>query len=330
MNEKNFSNSSINCYADCEAKYKFRYIDKLESCQPPNVHLLFGTMAHEVLCKAGNLRDASSDKVLLPGDYFPVIPSEVLYPELKDAFNITSWNNYFMPVIKQIAKYEQELCDSMEEPYEILREHKISVSADEIEQVSGDAGLLGIIDLLILGKNSAIIIDYKFSKSKKTQFDFDLGSQLPLYSYFVHKKYNIPLRNIRVGYIDINKTQYDMPAVLKNGTLSRSKSQNTSQEYYLLAVKEIHGDDPYYNCDEGGYYYDIYCELALNKPAYLNVQYLDNDVYNGTMSAIFDTMESINAHNIHNIPYAKKFDSYSCPTCEYVKYCKKWMYIEKE
>lgn len=323
----NYSNSSINCFADCEAKYKYRYIDKLESCQPPSIHLIFGAMAHEVLYKAGQLRDMSADKVLTKDDYISVIPSECLYPELKDAFNITSWNNYFVPVIKQTALYEKQLCDSMEEPYEIKREHKITVN-----NIPGMlSGILGIIDLLILGKDSAIIVDYKFSKSKKTQYDFDLGSQLPLYAYLVHKTYGIPVRNIQVAYIDINKTQFDMPVVLKNGTLSRSKSQNTSQEYYKAAVEAIHKDDPYYNCEKGGFYYDIYCELALNKPAYLNCQYIDVDIYNQTMNDLFDTIKCIEFREIvkQDLPWPKKFDSYSCPTCEYVKYCKPQLFVEK-
>ena len=40
--------------------------------------------------------------------------------------------------------------------------------------------LVGIIDFLAYTKTEAIILDYKFSSSKKTQDDFDMNSQLPL------------------------------------------------------------------------------------------------------------------------------------------------------
>lgn len=78
-----------------------------------------------------------------------------------------------------------------------------------------DQPLVGVIDLLIMTKTSATIIDYKFSTTRKTQSDFDENSQLYLYSYMVHILYDIPLHNIQVGYIDIPKQMFEVPAVLK-------------------------------------------------------------------------------------------------------------------
>lgn len=322
------SNSSLNCFTNCMAKYWHTYINHTPPCKPPSPHLTFGTMAHEVLYKAGELRDISTVATTL--DYDTVIPSEVLYSDLKETFGIRSWANYFTSVIKEVAKYEHncitELASSKEK-VEIYRELKLQLSVEELKGLGYNISqpLVGVIDLLLITKDSAIILDYKFSTTKKTQADFDMNSQLPLYAWFVHWRYDIPLQNIQVGYIDIPKTEFCSPMVLTNGTLSRAKSQNTSQELYKLAIYTVHGDDPYYNCEPGGYYYDCYCSLALNKPAYINKQYLDFDVYSGIISDIMDTAVMVDKMIANNDKFLHKYDSYSCSACEYLPYCKPWL-----
>ncbi len=322
------SNSSLNCFATCMAKYKHSYILHTKPCKPPSPHLVFGTMAHEVLYKAGMIRDAVKDGIDV--DYISCIPSEVLYPELKTEFQIKYWRGYFVPIIQQIAKYEEELCASMKESYEIKRELKLQMSPEEVLKRYGvhvSQPFVGIIDLLILGKNSAVILDYKFSDNRKSQSDFDQNSQLPLYAEFVNKEYGIPFHDIRVGYIDIPKKMFDAPTVLTNGTLSRSKSQNTSAETYEKAVKAIHGDHEYYNCKPGGYYYECWCNLQLNKAAYMTVQYLDDDCRKEIMNDLL-----IAASIIDNVMskdmYVRKYSSYSCSDCEYLNSCKPWLQLE--
>lgn len=322
------SNSSLNCFADCMAKYKHRYILHTEPCKPPSPHLTFGTMAHEVLYKAGMQRDAEQDGI--EPDYSSCIPSEVLYPELKTEFQINNWNNYFKPVIKKIAEYEQQQIDDILKRgsgVTIERELKLQMSKYEVYERYGvhvHQPFVGIIDLLILGKDCATVLDYKFSITRKGQDDFDQNSQLPLYAEFVNKEYGIPFRNIKVGYIDIPKKMFDMPVVLSNGTLSRSKSQNCSADMYEKAVIAIHGDDEHYNCKPGGYYYDCWRNLQLNKPAYINVQYLDDDCRKSIMKDLLKTADLID--NVMPIDsYLRKYSSYSCAGCEYIKACKPWL-----
>ena len=272
------SNSSLNTFASCMAKYEHAYILKTPPCKPISPHLTFGSMAHDVLYKAGIQRDELRDGVRAKTEYNTVIPSEVLYPELKDFFKIQNWHNYFMPVIKQIAEYEEQLLSQMSKACEIHRELKLQLMPQQLLKYKCQnitEPLVGIIDLLFINDNEATIIDYKFSSSKKTQDDFDMNSQLPIYALLVHENFGIPLRNIKVGYIDIPKQCLEAPIILSNGILSRSKSQNVSQEIYKACVDEVHEHDPYYNCEPGGYYYDCWCALANNKAAYLSVQYLD-------------------------------------------------------
>ena len=330
------SNSSLNCFASCMAKYQYSYILHTKPCKPISPHLTFGTMAHDVLHKAGILRDEIADKVVDNEQYKSIIPSDVLYQDLKTEFSIKSWPQYFMPIIKETAKYEQQciqqLFESNSGSVQVEREIKLQLNAEQARKINNNyhinQPIVGIVDLLIYTKTHAIILDYKFSSNKKTQDDFDMNSQLPLYALLVHINYDIPLQNIQYGYIDIPKQEFGQPTLLTNGTLSRSKSQNVSQELYEQAVIAIHGDDEYYNCKPGGYYYDCYCNLALNKPAYLSIQYLDFNTYENVIEDIFDAADLIDYMTSHNLPFVKKYDAYSCKNCEYLRDCKKWLFVD--
>lgn len=334
------SNSSLNCFATCMAKYEHQYILHTPTCRPVSPHLTFGIMAHDTLHKAGILRDAAADRVVSKEDYYPVIPSEILYPELKSTFNIKSWQSFFVPVIKQTAAYENELVKELLEQgtgVVVERERKLQCNCGDIQKAFPDLknaykitqSIVGIIDLLIMDENhnNAVIIDYKFSNNRKTQDDFDLNSQLPLYAFLVHTTYGVPIRNIKCGYIDIPKTEFGTPVVLTNGTLSRAKSQNVSQEMYEKAVKAVHGDDDYYTCEEGGYYHDVWNALALNKAAYLSIQYLDREIYKNVIQDLIAAAAMIDDWKNLELAYLKKYDSYNCKNCEFLDTCKPWLGI---
>lgn len=318
------------------AKYQHNYVLHTPPCKPLSPHLPFGTMAHEVLEKAGRLRDETEDGVVDSEAYYNIIPSEVLYPELKNYFGISSWEKYFRPIIKQVAEYEQKLRKSILETSktcEIYRELKLQLTPDELAKLGYykiHQPLVGVIDLLLLGENCATILDYKFSTKTKGQDEFDMNSQLQIYALLVHHEFGVPLRNITIGYIDIPKQEFGQPTLLSNGTLSRAKSQNVSQELYQRAVVAIHGDDSYYNCEPGGYYYDAWCNFANNKCAYLNTRYLELDAYIGIVKDILEAAEMIDYMNDRGMPFLKKYDSYSCKDCEYLTACKPWLTVGGE
>lgn len=322
------SNSSLNCFANCMAKYEHNYILHTPPCKPTSPHLIFGTMAHEVLYNAGTLRDTVADG-LVP-DYSTVIPSELVYTELKQFFKIKSWYNYFYPIIKRCADYEAQLCSEFTDNYTIQREVKLQLTVDQLREFGWnvDNAIAGIVDLLIMSKTKAVIVDYKFSTKVKGQDDFDMNSQLQLYAFLVHTLYDIPLHNIVIAYMDIPKTEFAFPEVLSNGKLSRAKSQNVSQENYLQAVQDLHGSDPVYNCDKGGYYYETFMSLANNKPVYLNKRYIDFEAYAGIMKDLQSAAEMIDKMKRDNMPFLKKYDSYSCGSCEYLNACKPWVTVE--
>ena len=209
----------------------------------------------------------------------------------------------------------------------IERELKLQVTPEELRQhgIKVNQPLVGIIDLLIVCGEYATILDYKFSTGRKTQDDFDMNSQLPLYAYFVNRIYGIPLRNIKYGYIDIPKQEFGTPIVLSNGHLSRDKTQNVSAELYKQAVIAIYGDnDPKYNCEPGGYYYDVYCNLLLKKSAYLSIQWLDMDAYQHIIEDLKNCAVMIDFMISNKMPFLHKYDAYTCRSCEFVDSCKPW------
>ena len=326
------SNSSLNCFTACERKYYYAYIKQVKPDVPPSPHLTFGTMAHEVLEKAGNLRDNCDADI---PDYNICIPSELQYSELKEYFGIKNWQTYFTLVCKQVAEYERELCREYNSPT-IERELKLTLTPAELTHLGfvyeneATQPLVGVIDLLIYTDTAATIVDYKFSTKKKTQDDFDMNSQLYLYALLVHKTYNIPLRNIRIAYIDIPKQDFAMPILLTNGTLSRAKSQNTLQSMYIAAVQALHPDDWQQQIAKGGYYYDIVNELALNKAAYLQYQYFDMDAYNHIIPELLATLRRIELINKNNLPWLTRYDAYTCKSCEYLHTCKTWLNVNNK
>lgn len=323
-----FSNTSLNMYAACQRKYYHNYIAHSPKCKPTPLYFKFGEMAHEVLEKAGLLRDNIESGV---EDYSTVIPSEVLYDDLKREFRITNWHSYFTNVCKQVAKYEKQEIEAIaletSSPIEIQRE--INLQAD----IGGSEPLVGIVDLLLMteDKQYATIIDYKFSSTLKTQDDFDMNSQLYIYAFLVNKNFGVPLHNIKIGYIDIVRADFERPIVLSNGQLSRAKSQNTSQEMYIACVKAIWPNEAEELLSPGGYYYDIVQELANRKIAYLNSQWLDIDVYNGVLHDVLNVILDLTNKKLSydltkdELKFNARYDAYTCKSCEYVDVCKPWI-----
>lgn len=322
------SNTSLNTFTNCAKAYEHTYILKTPKDNPDSPHLRIGVIGHEILHDAGVLRDTYDGE--FDDQCELAIPSEVAYPDLKEFFGILSWHEYFHEVLFETYEIETSLCREMTEPYEILRERKLSRSVQELQQ-DGFKGVhtpvVGVIDLLILGKTSATIVDYKFSTKPKTQDNFDMDSQLYIYAYLVHKTYNIPLRNIKIGYIDICKKQFGPPKYLQNARLSVDKTQFVLPKVYKEAVLKLHGEDPKYNCEPGGYYYECYMSLQSNRQARENIQQLDIEAMKGIVTDFMEAASLVDKLTENHGPFVKKFDSYSCKNCDYLSHCKPWLNI---
>ena len=269
---KTISHSEACTYWDCQKKWFLRYIKDIKFS---SIHLDFGAMAHKTLETR-------------------IIPDEILYQDLKQAFNIISWKNYFTNIFKQL---DELLCD-----YEIL-DKELKIVYDKV---------VGVIDLVLRHKQTKriMLLDYKFKSTPMTYEDLFLDEQLKIYAklYSAEKWENID--NIDIGYLNIPKTELSKPKILKNGSLSKDKTQNTTKELYLQTIKEL-------NLNENDYI-DILKDLESKEYITLIKTSVDESSIPKIFNNLHKTIDSINAGFV-----LECMSQHICKTCEYKDVCKK-------
>lgn len=266
---KPISHSEANIYLDCAKKWKLIY--KL-GIKKSSIHTEFGEMAHKVLETR-------------------VIPEEHLYPHLKLAFNISSWEKYFSNIFTEIDKILND--------YEIVdRELKII-----------DSGISGVIDIVARHKklNTYTLFDYKFTSTPKEYSDIYLDEQLKIYAYLLSRTKWIDIEKIKVGYISIPKAELQSPIVLRNGTLSKNKSQYTTKELYLQAIKDLNLK------------VEDYEDILNSLPTYIKV--ISSLVSKEDVDKVIKNLHEIRKASVER-PILEHFNSFKCKSCEYLKECK--------
>lgn len=275
---KQVSHSEITTYLDCQRKWDLIYCKGLKQ---DNIHFQFGSMGHRVL-ETG------------------IIPDEWLYPELKEAFDIQSWKDYFEPIINDINEYFKD--------YDVVyREHKV-----ETEE------LKGIIDLVLKHKETGkyMICDYKFSTGNKGVIDISIDEQMYLYAFMFAKEQNISPEDIDICYVNIPKQQYHKPRLLKNGALSKDKAQFTTYNLYVQAIEEngLKLED-----------YEDFLEEIRDKKA---VSIVTSSINLSTLTKILKNTDLV----IKDMKkgYVLEKQSYMCSKCDFLEYCKYEKQIRKE
>ena len=267
---RQISHSEITTYLDCQKKWDLVYNKGLKI---DNVHLRFGSMGHEVL----ETRE---------------IPDEMLYPELKEEFGIQSWKNYFTTILNELDEYFKE--------YEVLhKEYRI-----ENEQIKG------VIDAVWRHKTTGriLITDYKFSTKNKGLEDILLDEQMYLYAMVYGLRNNLGIDDIDIGYVNIPKCEMIKPRVLKNGTLSKDKAQNTTYNLYVESINELG-----LNISD---YEDILSELTNKTMINVSISQMNRDM----MLRI--------AQNVDNVikdmekGYVLEKCTFQCKYCDFIQYCK--------
>ena len=264
------SHSEITTYLDCQKKWDLVYNQGLKV---DNIHLQFGSMGHSVLETR-------------------VIPDESLYPELKEAFNISSWNNYFTTILSEL--------DEKFKGYELLHT-EYRIETDDVK---------GVIDAVWKCKTTGriLITDYKFSNKDKGQVDIWLDEQMYIYAAAYAIQNKLTLCDIDIGYVNIPKAEMKKPRLLKNGTLSKDKAQNTTYELYLEAIRENN-----LNVDD---YQDILSEITdkhMTSVATCNINLEMAERIMGNIDSVIKDMEK---------GYVLEKCTFQCKYCEFLEYCK--------
>ena len=277
---KKISHSEISTYLDCQKKWDLVYNKGLRL---DNVHFRFGSVGHKVL-------------------ETHVIPDETLYPELKEAFGITSWKNYFQPILDEL--------DERMKDYE-LKFTELKVENDV---------LLGVIDAVWYNPHTDrwLITDYKFSTSDKGLDDVLIDEQMYIYvMLFCNLHPEIPFEKVDIGYINIPKTEMNNPRILKNGQLSKDKAQNVTYKKYLDTIHELGLNEEDYR----DYLDDIKDKtlITITPPNPINVEMLVRIATN-----LDNTMKDMQKD------YVLEKCSFMCKRCEYFEYCKRNKPFKKE
>lgn len=275
---KKVSHSEISTYLDCQKKWELQYQKGLKI---DNVHFRFGSMGHKVL----ETRN---------------IPDEMLYPECKEAFGITSWKDYFEPILEELDEYFID--------YDVLfREYPIET--DDIK---------GVIDVVWKHKKTGriLITDYKFSNSDKGNEDILLDEQMYIYAVAIASKMGLTLNDIDIGYVNIPKTPMNKPRILKNGQLSKDKAQNVTYKKYIDTIKELGLNIADYE--------DFLIEIKDKRLLTIAISPINIDMCVRIMANIDNTIKDMQKG------YVLEKCTFMCKKCDYLQYCKYGKEIKKE
>ena len=267
---KQISHSEISTYLDCQKKWDLQYNKGLRF---DNIHTRFGSMGHNVLETR-------------------IIPDEILYPELKEEFGISSWCRYFEPIFKEIDTYFKD--------YELIyTEHRVE---NEV--------LKGVIDCVWKHKTMGryLITDYKFSNTDKGQEDVLLDEQMYIYAVLLALELNISLEQIDIGYINIPKKEMDNPRVLKSGQLSKDKAQNVTYEKYVDTINELGLNIADYE--------DFLAEIKGRKLISIEPQPINVDMAYRIMENVDNVVRDMQKG------YVLEKCSFMCKRCDCIQYCK--------
>lgn len=95
----------------------------------------------------------------------------------------------------------------------------------------------GTIDMIVEKDGELFIVDHKTRRAfKDSTFHLDVDTQISSYAWAANQFLQKPVTGIIFN--ELKKNYPQKPNVLKDGSLSKSKSQNTTYELYKEAIKE--------------------------------------------------------------------------------------------
>lgn len=186
------SPSSIKTYKQCPRKYYYQYIQKLETL--PNIHLIRGKITHEVLDKffESDFSEITKDNAEL---VFKMRIQDILVDSWRSAgddFNSVKLTDaqkvfYFEETMKMLLSWTEDFYRKVKNyGADIKESFKSLIPVREVQYVSDDFAVKGIIDSIENYKGEVRLMDYKTSHS------FDINEhrlQLAIYSLLYSEKH---------------------------------------------------------------------------------------------------------------------------------------------
>jgi hypothetical protein len=205
--KKHVSFSEIKCWKECSWRHKLVHIDKIDMFEP-SPYLDFGTAVHEGCETLLETRTVDKEKLL----------KDITTAWDKHGFGEPEWYEK-MPGWYKHAPVEEwcEWAENMWEDVPTFLDETFPgwepIKAEETLYEDIDNSFVkfkGFIDAVIVapdkkGNDKVWIIDWKTSQSygwrRDKKQDILMTSQLMLYKYFWSRKHNVPLKDIRCGFI---------------------------------------------------------------------------------------------------------------------------------
>tara|TARA_R110002110_G_scaffold43581_15_gene135141 strand:- start:460 stop:1281 length:822 start_codon:yes stop_codon:yes gene_type:complete len=174
------SPSKIKVFDECKAKYKFKYIDYLKEDYNENLStdaLQFGQFIHKVLEDGVNCSSYEDLNVIADS-----VRSQYTFSKEKGDLTERSLRNF--------AMFNKQLT------------HTVSTEMNfSVESPCEGYNINGIIDRIVMGKSGdMLVIDYKTSKRAAAKKDLYNDAQMQMYTYAVHKMYDVPIDKITVSH----------------------------------------------------------------------------------------------------------------------------------
>ena len=241
--------SQIQTYLSCKKKWEYGYVEEIAP-RVERSYLMIGKLCHKGMQTAmqslWELQGVVADDVLLQILYTKALDS--MKQEYDRYMNEVPLLDEEIPDIEQMWEDAKAVFIQALEEFDPLKYEVYSVIKDGEEipalelhfcvPCKGSKGLHGYIDAILVEKETGYIwcTDYKFRKSLAPDDEEAFNIQNSVYCYACMKM-GIPITGT-MTWQHVN-TPAEMPQVLKNGKLSRSKIRTTWAVFKMACVKAM-------------------------------------------------------------------------------------------
>jgi len=222
-----YSKSRIETFKKCKKQYKYKYIDKLDLPQPHSNDIEFGQWIHKVL-EIYNPDDDNKKEVVKLASQFDIRDKnyrEAMPQTLKNAIAFT----------KKYWKYERK-------------------TEEEIDFISDELSIKGIVDLRMIQQNNLLVVDYKSSKSTNADRH---EYQMKMYCLILSKIYNMIPEKIKVMVYYPRIDSYDRYQF--SSIQIKAFEEQLKQDIIDIETAKLYPASPGFHCRWCSYLNTEYC-----------------------------------------------------------------------
>lgn len=217
MNIEHISVSRANVWNTCQQQYKYRYHLKVPVEGPTAPPLVFGSLVHKIIeeyTRSGGKRDINEIRQ-------GCLTGEILIDKKQDFIPEKVLSKAYLSKLPRHLKSFMKLSDKLGMKGQVEWEFKYDLDPPNGKHV------YGFVDRLILGEDSALIVDYKTTKKgpwQRTKRDVVIDPQLQCYALVVWKTLGIDPSNIRSALYYFEGEVF-LGAVFAKETLERAERE---------------------------------------------------------------------------------------------------------